>query len=344
MTDNDRFSVAFLHRKRRNRAHFSIEFIFQEVRRALGERIDARVVTSPYLSNGLVRRVANTVHAGFHQADVNHITGDTNYLAMGLSSRRTVLTIHDCSYLDRTSGWRRALLKTFWVTWPVRCSRIITTVSGVSRNVILANTKCDPDKIKVIYNPISELYQFSEPRSFPASPRVLQVGTAVNKNIERLAAALAGIDCTLAIVGVLSESQRTALATHNIRYENLIELSQEAIVEQYRLADVIAFASTVEGFGMPIVEANASGRPIVTSCVSSMPEIAADAAVLVDPWDVASIRNGFMRVFNDAELRRGLVERGVVNARRFRIEEIAEQYLAVYRTIRDEKLHKQGRM
>ncbi len=84
---------------------------------------------------------------------------------------------------------------------------------------------------------------------------------------------------------------------------------------------------------MPILEANAVGRPVVTGNCTSMPEVAGDAAVLVDPWDPASIRSGILSIIQDPNLRAQLVSRGFENARRFDPQKIAEQYLAIYQRL-----------
>ena len=103
--------------------------------------------------------------------------------------------------------------------------------------------------------------------------------------------------------------------------------------DEYRNADMLLFVSTYEGFGLPIVEANAVGRPVVTSQISSMPEVAADAACLVDPYDVASIRHGVQRVIENAAYRNELIQRGYVNAMRFSQEVVAARYAEVYRDV-----------
>ena len=88
-----------------------------------------------------------------------------------------------------------------------------------------------------------------------------------------------------------------------IEYENWSNLSLDEVVRKYQQCDLLTFCSTYEGFGMPIVEANVVGRPVVTSDISSMPEVAGNAACLVDPFDSASIRSGIRRVIKDIDYR-----------------------------------------
>jgi glycosyltransferase involved in cell wall biosynthesis len=192
---------------------------------------------------------------------------------------------------------------------------------------------CSPEKIRVIHNNISNEFRW-QPQNFNVDcPRILQIGTAANKNLEKVAQALAGITCRLAIVGPLSGNQANLLKQYAIDYENFTGLSREAMVDQYISSDLVLFVSTYEGFGLPIIEANAVGRPVVTSDVSSMPEVAAGAACLVNPYEASSIRDGVLRVINDEGYRGTLINRGLENARRFRAPAAANQYACIYREV-----------
>jgi glycosyltransferase involved in cell wall biosynthesis len=162
----------------------------------------------------------------------------------------------------------------------------------------------------------------------------LQVGTGEhNKNICRVAEALRGISCELEIIGRVSERQRQVLERNSISYRSYSNLSDAEVIERYRQCDAVLAASTYEGFGMPIIEANAVGRPVVTSNVCAMPEVAGGAACLVDPFDCASIREGVLRILEDPGYRAGLVKEGFENVKRFHPVRIASEYAALYQEV-----------
>ena len=81
---------------------------------------------------------------------------------------------------------------------------------------------------------------------------------------------------------------------------------------------------------MPILEANAVGRPVITSNILSMPEVAGDAACIVNPYSIDEIRSGILRIIENANYRESLVERGFVNVQRFEPKKVARQYLEIY--------------
>ena len=90
---------------------------------------------------------------------------------------------------------------------------------------------------------------------------------------------------------------------------------------------------------MPIIEANVVGRPVITSRVASMPEVAGNSACLVDPYSVESIREGVIQVIKDEPYRKQLVENGFLNALRFRPEVIAAEHLEIYRQLSRKERH-----
>ena len=128
---------------------------------------------------------------------------------------------------------------------------------------------------------------------------------------------------------------RRAVHSHklhkHVRFLGYLEDDTLAIL--YRLASVFVFPSLYEGFGLPPLEAMASGTPVVTSNVSSLPEVAGDAAVLVDPYDVDAIADGMRRVIADPALAADLRRRGLARAREFSWARSVERTLEVYRSV-----------
>lgn len=315
--------------------HFSVESHFADLRDLLSNRIDVSVEIMPRLSRGVLPRIHNMVSARRRQGDVNHIVGDSHYLATLLDPARTILTVLDCDMLQRTRGLRRALLKLFWFTIPVRRVAALTVISEATRQEVIRHVDFPSQRIHVIPVFISRAFQYS-PREFNKEcPTILQIGTRHNKNLERLILALEGISCRLIIIGILTEEQRHLLVRTRIRYENYSDLTAADIQCWYQQCDMLCFASTNEGFGMPILEAQTVGRAVITSNCASMPEVAGDAAALVNPLSVEDMRNNIRRIISDTTFRDSLVARGQANVRRYAPDRIADLYLELYESFRE---------
>jgi glycosyltransferase involved in cell wall biosynthesis len=95
--------------------------------------------------------------------------------------------------------------------------------------------------------------------------------------------------------------------------------------------------STYEGFGMPILEANAVGRPVITSNILSMPEVAGNAAHVVNPYKTLEIRNGILKIIQDKEYRNILIQNGINNAKKYNNQNIANEYLKIYKQMYNNK-------
>ena len=322
--------VVFHHRRPLAGRYFSIEGSFEAMRRELPAGIRWEVATAPQQSRGLRGTLRNMLAARGRDADVHHVTGDTYYVALALPSAATVLTIHDLGYRTRTSGPRQRAIEWLWYRAPCARARVVTTVSEFTRAELLRHAGVPPEKVVVVPTCISPLYGRVDRPFHEERPTVLHVGTAANKNLERLAAALSGIPCHLRVIGPLSAAQERLLRSARLSWSSATELADRELVAEYARADVVAFVSTYEGFGMPIVEGNTVGRPVVTSSVASMPEVAGRAACLVDPFDVDAIRAGLLRVMRDRGYRRRLVEAGFENAARFAPAEVARRYSELY--------------
>ena len=157
MEEQKLIRVIFFHRKPRKVGNYSVEFIFNDVRKRLTRDFVPAVAYSHYESSGVLKRLYNCVEAMWKQGDVNHVTGDINYLGLFLSKRKTIQTILDCIHLQSSSGIKYKILKYFWLTIPARNAAYLTAISNSTKNEILKHENIDPEKIKVIYNVKHEL-------------------------------------------------------------------------------------------------------------------------------------------------------------------------------------------
>lgn len=312
---------------------YSVERIFEDIRPLLSSDIKVSVYVNPYRSKGVWRRAAGMVRAAIFQGDINHITGDVHFLNIMMRKRSTILTVLDCVSLERLTGIRYWIYWFFWYWLPAKKSTAITVISESARRELERHLGAGHWPITVIPCPVSIEFNFSQKVADWNCPRILQVGTTANKNLERVAAALEGMQCKLVVIGNLASAQLKALTIHRINFENYVGLSREALVDEYRNSDIVILASLYEGFGLPILEAQATGRPVITSNLYSMPEVGGDGACYVDPHSTNDIRNAIKLIASDSVYRDRLISAGLENVKKYTPSTIAEKYTQLYREV-----------
>jgi glycosyltransferase involved in cell wall biosynthesis len=331
--DSKNLSVALVLRKPRN-GFYSIERVFDSISPSFRPNVTPFIAMLPAANAKPWSIIRNLLYTWNLKADIVHITGETYYCALAVRRARVVITYHDLVSLRRTAGIRRRLLKTLYYSLPVRRADAITAISGHTRDELVALCPRARGKISIVHNPIKpEFYASGRPMRTGLSPRILFVGTAKHKNLSRCVEALRGLDVHLQIVGSPTDEQYDLLSKSGVLFSSHPNLSDLQLRDAYLEADLLLFASEYEGFGLPILEAQALGVPVVTSSVSSMPEVAGDGALFVDPKSPASIREAVVEVLGSAELRTSLIERGRINLGRFNSSKIAEEYESVYRAL-----------
>ncbi|MEO5995907.1 MAG: glycosyltransferase family 1 protein [Chitinophagaceae bacterium] len=328
----DRIKVVFFQRKPFP-IHKSVEFIFADVRNRMPLSVQCFTKVFRFYSKGVLQRLGIIWEAYRNQRDVNHITGDIHFSAILLAREKTMLTVLDCRMLSDSHGIKHKLFKYFWFTLPLKKCALVTVISEATKLELVKFTNYPEQQIRVIPVAISPEFKYSFKAFNAKRPVILQVGTMPHKNLERLIKALNGISCQLNVIGSLSEPIKELMLANNISYHNESGITQERLLEFYLSCDMISFVSTYEGFGMPIVEANAIGRPVITSKILSMPEVAADSACLVNPFDVEDIRAGIQKIIHDEAYRDELVSNGLENCKRFDPDKIAGCYLECYKKL-----------
>jgi glycosyltransferase involved in cell wall biosynthesis len=277
-----------------------------------------------------------------------------HYVLPPLVRCRSVVTIHDCIHLMFPQYLPNRLALAYARTsigLAARRATRVMTVSESSKRDILRFVDVEPERIDVIYNAYDERFEV-EPREEDVvrvreryqlhDEFVLYAGNVKpHKNLERLIEAFnlvraRGLD-HLKLVLIGDEISRYAALRRAVHHHQLHKyvrflgyMPHETLAVMYRLAGVFVFPSLYEGFGLPPLEAMASGTPVVTSNVSSLPEVAADAAILVDPYDPGAIADGIERVLGDEGLRADLRRRGLARARQFSWEQSVRRVREIY--------------
>jgi glycosyltransferase involved in cell wall biosynthesis len=282
-----------------------------------------------YHSNGLVKRLLDSILGSFKQSDINHIIGDIHYLTYFLRRQKTILTVLDCYSLNFSKGLKKRIYLLFWYLIPMyRAGTVIT----ISKQELLSQTGYRKN-IEVIYPCLSAEFAHQLKVFNKAMPRILHIGTAPNKNLARHIQALAQIPCVLVIIGTLSQAELLLLQSFNVKYENYSNIASTDLFKEYVSVDMLLFASTYEGFGLPIIEAQAIGRVVITSNIASMPEVADGGAIFVDPYDIESIRQGILMAIHDDEMRASLIDKGLRNSQRFSLMNFSEQHDRLYQRV-----------
>lgn len=308
-----------------------------------------------------------------HPADVYHIPVATVPYFM---PQPYVVTVHDVSRLlyDVPEGWRGDLRRHRFRRGLMRAHCVIA-VSGATKGDCENLLGVNASKIEINYNaPDPRFFEHNPPADARAGgpetyrhetrrileryqierPFLLYVGTIrPQKNVPRLVEAFAVAreelrdhevyrNLRLVIIGddisrhpAVRRTVSQTRMTNFVRFLGFVPFDTLRVF--YETAAAFAFPSLYEGFGLPPLEAMASGTPVITSNVSSLPEVVGDAALIVNPENVFDIAGGIVEVLSDDKLRAHLVRAGIEQARRFSWEKNAARVLEIYRTAAAQK-------
>lgn len=309
--------------------NFSIENVFDSVISELeGELLVKRFYSEPKLWLNLALGSARN-NSGLH-----HITGAVNYLAMGLPSERTVITIHDLGhYLVTLRGARKKLYGSLFIDYPCRKVAKITTISDFTKSMLVKSFNVLPSKVVVIPNPVAEFLKKADP-PLNDMPVILQIGGGRNKNIEMLMEAVRGLHVKLLLIRPYDQQLEVFLRANGISYEFRSNLTNEGIQKAYSDCDLVYFASTYEGFGLPVIEAQKVGRPVLISRIEPLVEVAANDSAFISDLTSDSIQRTIKKALYEKNLTKEMVDRGFQNAAKFSPTIIAKKYREVYDGLR----------
>lgn len=275
-----------------------------------------------------------------------------------------VLTVHDLIPLKFYRGHSRYKLLPFWIikliiSTALKKANQIITASQFTRNEILNFEPFFQKKINVIHNSLSNTFRKilakdeiqSVERKFSLCKRIILYTGSMkpHKNIDRLLKAFyqlkqkRDVDDVCMVLGGGEKENITRLKklAVDLGIDGKViftgMLRTEELAGLMNLAEVFVFPSLYEGFGLPPLEAMACGTPVVTSNVSSLPEVVGEAALLVDPLNVQELANAKHRLLLDQKLRNKLIRKGFERIKLFSWEKTARETLQVYKTTINEK-------
>jgi glycosyltransferase involved in cell wall biosynthesis len=274
-----------------------------------------------------------------------------------LPSTKTILTVHDLSYV-RAPETAPPVLKRYLdrvVPWSVQRATHVIADSQATKDDLIALYSTPPDKISVLLSGVEDRFQPAEEGqikavrakyALPEGPYIFSVGTVQpRKNYARLMQALhslgpdfAGIHLVIAggkgwLEDPIYETMQALGLGERVKFTGFV--ADEDLPALYSGAILTAYPSLYEGFGFPIVESMACGTPVISSRVSSMPEVAGEAALLVNPYEVGDIAAALHHLLSDPAARADLTARGRQQVAKFTWQKAAFELQSLYQQILD---------
>lgn len=259
------------------------------------------------------------------------------------SGKPFFMTIHDLSHLTY-SGLTRRLYYKFIITPYVKKAKRIITVSEFSKLEICKNFELDEEKVSVVYNGVEDRFKpinneedikkirecYNLPERF-----IFTIGNEkIHKNLKILLRAVKYLDKVYPLVvnldpkGDIEKEARKLGVRERVHFIGYIEDRDLPLL--YNAATVFVCISLNEGFGLPVLEAMASGCPSVVSKSASMPEVCGNSAYYVDPYNENDISEGINKAIHNFELRNKLIKKGLERAGLFRWEREARKMIDLY--------------
>lgn len=269
----------------------------------------------------------------------------------------TVVTIHDVTPLIFPSHYPpgiKGIISNYYQKTSLKNVKAVITDSFCSKKDIRNYLDVEESKVFVVYlsqsdyfRPIEDKVILDETLKKYKLPKQFALFTGSNnwnKNILNMSEACMRSNIDLVVVGKSFEDESNLDHPELSSFTKFLEnyrnhprihvlgyVNNEDLVMLMNLSTVVLLPSFYEGFGFPILEGQACGTPVITSNISSMPELAGEAAILIDPYNVDEIANAILKIKENCVLRQSLIRKGFDNIKRFSWKEVAIETSQVYK-------------
>lgn len=321
--------VCYIYREKERKEH-SIEAVFDTIAQNIDSSIE---IEKWYKPKSWKATFAQLRQLRKREFDCYHITGEVYYLWPFLPWDRTVMTVHDIGmYKNNPWSVKRWLFVFLSIFIPSFIHKKIVCVSDLTRNDLINRLHINPKRLLTIHNPLTLDAEKRNKKFNQACPTILQIGTGVHKNLDNLIVSVTGMPCRLDIIGEPDQELIQMMKDREIIFSISHHISKEELIRHYQQCDILYFVSRSEGFGLPILEAQALGRPVITANAEPMKSVAGDGAVFCQAEDPAGIRCGLEQLTHDKQLREECITNGYKNITRFFPEKIAGEYARLYKS------------
>ena len=325
-----------------------------EDRQCLNEKANFKIATLPSYTYADWEQFRLTKAVKRANLDFLHCTCNTAPVRCPVP---LLLTLHDIIYLEKVDFKGTAyqnfgnLYRRFVVPKVVRESKMVITVSDFERQTILERLKLPEEKVKVVYNAVHERFNdhftgeqissFRKKYNLPENFLLFLGNTAPKKNTPNVIKAFVDY-CKQAkdiipLVILDYDKDLVEETLNNLGFSAFLKwfifpgyVSPLEMPLIYNAATLFLYPSLRESFGLPILEAMGCGVPVIASNTSSMPEVAADAALLVDPYQHEQITEGIIGILSNDELRNKYKQKGKARAAQFTWKASAKELLSIY--------------
>ena len=316
-------------RKKATNNHYSVERFADSLKKITNQKdLNINILRCPVISKGFFRRVYLILWSYFNQGDLNHILGDINYISILMEKKKTINTFSDCRLLDHFDGIKHFIYKLLWFELPIKNSKSITYISRFTKLQIEKKLKYKINNSEVIPVPLVDnlLFRINNNKK----KNVLIIGTSEHKNIKNMIIGVKDLDINLTIIGELSQELKSFCKSNKIFYKNLIDIKNFKMRKVLAQNDILLMTSKYEGFGMPIIEAQASGMAVITSNLEPMKTVVGKNGLVVNPNKPIEIKKIVKKLLYNKNYFLKILRKGKFNSSKYSSNLINKYYIKLY--------------